>query len=148
SACPLRSPWSCTFCRMESSGRQPCCRKSAVLERLLQPEEQLKCGFLLLKVYCHPQSSFFAETPHNIRDYGEPVKEAVWLDLVKERLTEKVYTVPCFVRDVHLIFHNHKMFYKASDFGQIGLDLEAEFEKDLKEMFIFCKANENGFQIL
>uniref|UniRef100_A0A8C9JTC3 SP110 nuclear body protein n=1 Tax=Panthera tigris altaica TaxID=74533 RepID=A0A8C9JTC3_PANTA len=124
SACPLRNLWSCTFCRMESSGRQQCHGKSEVLEGLLQPEEQLIC------------------------DYGEPFKEAVWLDLVKERLTEKVYTVPCFVRDAHLIFHNHKMFYKASDFGQIGLDLEAEFEKDLKEMFIFCKANENSFQTL
>lgn len=48
-----------------------------------------------------------------IRDYGEPFKEAMWLDLVKERLTEKVYMVPCFVQDVHLIFHNHKMFYKV-----------------------------------
>uniref|UniRef100_A0A8C8XXY0 SP110 nuclear body protein n=1 Tax=Panthera leo TaxID=9689 RepID=A0A8C8XXY0_PANLE len=151
SACPLRNLWSCTFCRMESSGRQQCHGKSEVLEGLLQPEEQLKCGFLLLKAYCHPQSSFFAETPRNIShicDYGEPFKEAVWLDLVKERLPEKVYTVLCFVRDARLIFHNHKMFYKASDFGQIGLDLEAEFEKDLKEMFIFCKANENSFQTL
>ncbi|XP_060480057.1 sp110 nuclear body protein-like isoform X5 [Panthera onca] len=72
-----RNLWSCTFCRMESSGRQQCHGKSEVLEGLLQPEEQL-----------------------------------------------------------------------ASDFGQIGLDLEAEFEKDLKEMFIFCKANENSFQTL
>ncbi|KAF3824071.1 hypothetical protein GH733_008356 [Mirounga leonina] len=110
--------------------------------------ERLKCEFLLLKAYCHPQSSFFAETPPNIRDYGEPFKEAMWLDLVKERLTEKVYTVAWFVRDMRLIFRNHKAFYKASDFGQIGLDLEAEFEKDLKEVFIFCKANENSFQTL
>ncbi|XP_060480055.1 nuclear body protein SP140-like isoform X3 [Panthera onca] len=84
-----RNLWSCTFCRMESSGRQQCHGKSEVLEGLLQPEEQLIC------------------------DYGEPFKEAVWLDLVKERLTEKVYTVPCFVRDARLIFHNHKMFYKV-----------------------------------
>ncbi|XP_027960851.1 sp110 nuclear body protein isoform X3 [Eumetopias jubatus] len=144
-----RSPWSCTFCKIkESSGRQQCHGESEVLERQMQPEEQLKCEFLLLKAYCHPQSSFFAETPPNIRDYGEPFKEAMWLDLVKERLTEKVYTVAWFVRDMRLIFRNHKTFYKASDFGQIGLDLEAEFEKDLKEVFIFCKAKENSFQTL
>ncbi|XP_022357540.1 sp110 nuclear body protein [Enhydra lutris kenyoni] len=142
-----RSSWTCTFCRIkESSGRQPCHRESEVLERQMQPEERMKCEFLLLKAYCHPQSSFFAETPHNIRDYGEPFKEAMWLDLIKERLTENVYTVEWFVRDMRLIFSNHKTFYKASNFGQIGLDLEAEFEKNLKQVFIFCKANENSFQ--
>ncbi|EPQ17841.1 Sp110 nuclear body protein [Myotis brandtii] len=133
-----RSPWSCTFCRMkESSGSQQCLRESEVLTRQMGPEEQLKCEFLLLKTYCHPQSAFFAKIPSNIRDYAEPFKEAMWLDLVKERLTEKVYTVEWFVRDIRLIFHNHKTFYKASALGQIGLDLEAKFEKDLKEVLIF-----------
>lgn len=37
----------------------------------------------------------------------------MWLDLVKERLTEKVYTVTWFVRDMRLIFRNHKTFYKV-----------------------------------
>lgn len=37
----------------------------------------------------------------------------MWLDLVKERLTEKVYTVAWFVRDMRLIFRNHKTFYKV-----------------------------------
>lgn len=36
--------------------------------------------------------------------------------------------------------------FQASDFGQVGLDLEAEFEKDLKEVFIFHEASENSFQ--
>uniref|UniRef100_A0A4X1TJY1 SP110 nuclear body protein n=1 Tax=Sus scrofa TaxID=9823 RepID=A0A4X1TJY1_PIG len=136
-----RRPWSCTFCRMrEASGSQRCLRGSEGLARQMLPEEQLKCEFLLLKAYCHPQSSFFAETPCNIQDYGEPFKEAMWLDLVKERLTERVYTVAWFLRDMRLIFRNHQMFYKASDFGQIGLDLEAEFEKDLKKMFTVHEA--------
>ncbi|XP_068823257.1 sp110 nuclear body protein isoform X4 [Capricornis sumatraensis] len=142
-----RSPWSCTFCRIkESSGKQQGLQESEVRARSMQPEEQLKCEFLLLKAYCHPQSSFFAETPCNIRDYGEPFREAMWLDLVKERLTEKVYTMAWFLRDMRLIFHNHKTFFKASDFGQVGLDLEAEFEKDLKELLICHEASENSFQ--
>uniref|UniRef100_A0A8C2ND95 Sp110 nuclear body protein n=1 Tax=Capra hircus TaxID=9925 RepID=A0A8C2ND95_CAPHI len=108
-----RSPWSCTFCRIkESSGNQQGLQESEVRARSMQPEEQLKCEFLLLKAYCHPQSSFFAETPCNIRDYGEPFREAMWLDLVKERLTEKVYTMAWFLRDMRLIFHNHKTFFK------------------------------------
>ncbi|XP_073663260.1 sp110 nuclear body protein isoform X8 [Tursiops truncatus] len=116
---PLRSTWSCTFCRMkESSGSQQCLGESGVLARQMQPEEQLKCEFLLLKAYCHPQSSFFTEAPCNIRDYGEPFREAMWLDLVKERLAEKVYTVAWFLRDIRLIFRNHKTFYKATDFAQ------------------------------
>ncbi|XP_070241626.1 sp110 nuclear body protein isoform X5 [Bos mutus] len=142
-----RSPWSCTFCRMkESSGNQQGLQESEVWARSMQPEEQLKCEFLLLKAYCHPQSSFFAEIPCNIRDYGEPFREAMWLDLVKERLTEKVYTMAWFLRDMRLIFHNHKTFYKASDFGQVGLDLEAEFEKDLKEVLICHEVSDNSFQ--
>ncbi|KAM9085830.1 sp110 nuclear body protein isoform 4-T4 [Megaptera novaeangliae] len=143
-----RSPWSCTFCRMkESSGSQQCLGQSGILARQMQPEEQLKCEFLLLKAYCHPQSSFFTKIPCNIRDYGEPFREAMWLDLVKERLAEKVYTVAWFLRDMRLIFRNHKTFYKASDFGQVGLDLEAEFEKNLKEVLTFHEANKNSFQI-
>ncbi|KAM9085829.1 sp110 nuclear body protein isoform 3-T3 [Megaptera novaeangliae] len=119
-----RSPWSCTFCRMkESSGSQQCLGQSGILARQMQPEEQL------------------------IRDYGEPFREAMWLDLVKERLAEKVYTVAWFLRDMRLIFRNHKTFYKASDFGQVGLDLEAEFEKNLKEVLTFHEANKNSFQI-
>nr|XP_036853619.1 LOW QUALITY PROTEIN: sp110 nuclear body protein [Manis javanica] len=142
-----RSPWSCTFCRMrEASGGPQCHEEAEVLARLMRPEEQLKCEFLLLKAYCHPQSSYFAETPRNIHDYGEHFKEAMWLGLGKERLTEKVYTAAWFVRDMRLIFFNHKTFYKTSDFGQVGLDIEAEFEKSLKEVLIFCGSTENIFQ--
>ncbi|PNJ20278.1 SP110 isoform 7 [Pongo abelii] len=141
-----RTLWSCTFCRMKrSSGSQQCHHVSKILERQMQPQDQLKCEFLLLKVYCHPQSSFFTGIPFNIRDYGEPFQEAMWLDLVKERLITEMYTVAWFVRDMRLIFRNHKTFYKASDFGRVGLDLEAEFEKDLKDVLGFHEANGGGF---
>uniref|UniRef100_A0A2K5QYC5 SP110 nuclear body protein n=1 Tax=Cebus imitator TaxID=2715852 RepID=A0A2K5QYC5_CEBIM len=118
-----RTPWSCTFCRMKrSSGSQQGHHVSKILERQMQPPEQL------------------------IRDYGEPFQEAMWLDLVKERLITEMYTVAWFVRDMRLIFHNHKTFYKASAFGQVGLDLEAEFEKDLKDVFGFHEANDSSFR--
>ncbi|XP_045710799.1 sp110 nuclear body protein isoform X2 [Phyllostomus hastatus] len=142
-----RSPWSCTFCRVkESPGSQPCHGASEVPARPMGPEEQLKCEFILLKTYCHPQSTFFSKIPYNILDYSEPFKESMWLDLVKERLTEKVYTVAWFIRDMRLIFHNHKTFHKASDFGQVGLDLETEFEKAVKDMFIFHETKEKRSQ--
>ncbi|XP_030772997.1 sp110 nuclear body protein-like [Rhinopithecus roxellana] len=119
---PLRTLWSCTFCRMKrSSGSQQCHHVSKILERQMQPQDQL------------------------IRDYGEPFQEAMWLDLVKERLNTEVYTVAWFVRDMRLIFRNHETFHKASDFGKAGLDLEAEFEKDLKDVLGFHEASEGGF---
>lgn len=37
----------------------------------------------------------------------------MWLNLVKERLAEHFYTVSWFVRDVRLIFRNHREFYKV-----------------------------------
>lgn len=83
-----------------------------------------------------------------MNDYGEPFKEAMWLDLMKERLAEKEYTVEWFVRDMRLIFLNHKNFFKASNLSQIGLDLEENFEKDLNKLLIFHEANENRFQSL
>ncbi|XP_049624870.1 sp110 nuclear body protein [Suncus etruscus] len=143
-----RRPWSCTFCRMkEISGSQQCLQGSHALDRRMRPEEQLKCEFLLLKTYCHPQSVFFVNIPHNIEDYGEPFREAMWLNLVKERLAEHSYTVSWFVRDVRLIFQNHREFYKTSDFSYVGLDLEAEFEKNLKELLALCCTQENRFWI-
>uniref|UniRef100_A0A2I2YZT2 SP110 nuclear body protein n=1 Tax=Gorilla gorilla gorilla TaxID=9595 RepID=A0A2I2YZT2_GORGO len=120
-----RMLWSCTFCRMKrSSGSQQCHHVSKTLERQMQPQDQL------------------------IRDYGEPFQEAMWLDLVKERLITEMYTVAWFVRDMRLMFRNHKTFYKVSDFGQVGLDLEAEFEKDLKDVLGFHEANDGGFWTL
>lgn len=38
--------------------------------------------------------------------------------------------------------------FQASDFGKAGLDLEAEFEKDLKDVLGFHEASECGFWTL
>ncbi|KAK7809109.1 hypothetical protein U0070_012203, partial [Myodes glareolus] len=115
------TPWSCIFCRMQSLGSKQTHLESEVLQRQMVPQEQL------------------------FRETSVGITEPMWLDLIKKKLKGRDYShVKEFVQDVRLLFQNHKVTFKDRNFGQMGLRLESEFEKNFKEVFAIQNTNENS----
>ncbi|KAF6114772.1 hypothetical protein HJG60_010704 [Phyllostomus discolor] len=146
---PDRNPWSCIFCQMGENGpeNQPCHQESEVLERQMLSEEKLKCEFLLLKIYSCPESSFFASKPYYSKQAPRGLQKYMWLDKIRRKLTWNLYgRVKEFVRDMRLIFQNHRTFYRERKFIRLGLQLEAKFEDDFTNIFAVQKTSQNSSQ--
>ncbi|XP_036991395.2 nuclear body protein SP140-like protein isoform X2 [Artibeus jamaicensis] len=136
---PLRRPWSCTFCRIkESSGSQQCHRESEVLSRCMGPEEQLKCEFLLLEIYCHSDNISLEPMQRDkcSAETYQCMSNFMMLNKIKKNLSEQHYPkVESFMKDMRLIFQNHRAFNKDHGLYLLGINLEAEFEQNFKKVF-------------
>ncbi|XP_053453666.1 nuclear body protein SP140-like protein [Nycticebus coucang] len=145
-----RNPWSCIFCEIQAIQERcrespPCHQESEVLVKQMLPEEQLKCEFVLLKVYCDPKSSFFAGKPYYSRYGSQGPEKPMWLNKVKESLNKKMYPqVKGFVEDMRLIFQNHKELYEKNNFIRLGFQIENNFERNFKNTFSIQETSKNN----
>ncbi|XP_034511233.1 nuclear autoantigen Sp-100 isoform X4 [Ailuropoda melanoleuca] len=144
-----RNPWSCIFCRIEALPQsQQGHQVSEVLKRRMVPNEQLKCEFVLLKLYCFSKSLFSALRPHYSSDESHGPKKPMWLNKIKRKLNMKLYLlVGEFVQDMHLIFQNHRAFYKDNQkFTTPELQLKAIFENTFRNTFAIQETSQNSSQ--
>ncbi|XP_070278448.1 nuclear body protein SP140-like isoform X2 [Myotis yumanensis] len=133
-----RSPWRCTLCRVkECSGSQQSARESEVLVRLMGPESQLKCEFLLLMLYCHSESNGFPNIQrdnYRIENF-QCMADFLVLDEIKKKLIERRYlNVMEFMQDVRRIFLVHRASKKCNNFCW-GIRQEEKFELNFKQVF-------------
>ncbi|XP_043434065.1 nuclear autoantigen Sp-100 isoform X3 [Prionailurus bengalensis] len=149
-----RDPWSCIICRVEAIKErypqsQVCHQESEVLKRRMLPEEQLKCEFVLLKVYSCSKSSFFASKPHYGREASHGLRKPMWLSKIKKKLNMKLYIrVEGFVQDMSLIFQNHRAFYKNNQkFIRLGSQVEDVFQNNFRNTFAIQERSENSSQL-
>ncbi|XP_045650107.1 nuclear autoantigen Sp-100 isoform X7 [Ursus americanus] len=144
-----RNPWSCIFCRIEALPQsQQGHQVSEVLRRRMVPNEQLKCEFVLLKLYCFSKSLFSALRPHYSSDESHGPKKPMWLNKIKRKLNMKLYLlVGEFVQDMHLIFQNHRAFCKDNQkFTTPELQLKAIFENTFRNTFAIQETSQNSSQ--
>ncbi|XP_059023741.1 nuclear autoantigen Sp-100 isoform X12 [Mustela lutreola] len=145
-----REPWSCLFCMIKAlQPSQQCHQISEVLQRRMVPEEQLKCEFVLLKVYCCSKSPFFASRPHYSNNASHGPTKLMWLNKIKKKLNKKLYLrVKGFVQDMCLIFENHRAFYKDNQkFIKLGFQLEDIFMNTFGNIFAIQEIREHSFQL-
>ncbi|XP_045701671.1 nuclear body protein SP140-like protein [Phyllostomus hastatus] len=133
-----RNGWRCTSCTIDSLPKsQQHYRESEVLERQMEPQEKLKCAFLLLKLYGPLENGIFLKIPEN-ENYVEKASQCLerlrMLDKVKKSLNEGDYTkVEDFVQAMHTLFQDPKC--NNSELT------EEEFKKNFKEVFTIQETN-------
>nr|XP_020143638.1 uncharacterized protein LOC105862812 [Microcebus murinus] len=147
---PERNGWSCIFCKIKViQGRcpesQPRRQESEVLRMQMLPEEQLKCEFLLLKVYCYSKTLFIASKPYYSRVGSQGPQRPKWLDNVKKSLNKKKYPqVKGFVGDMRLVFQNDKLLYRKNKSTRLILKVQKNFEKNFKNIFAIQETSKNN----
>ncbi|XP_036609957.1 nuclear body protein SP140-like protein isoform X2 [Trichosurus vulpecula] len=147
--------WNCTFCKIrkkkekEGLENDPYQQEFMAIKQRMYPEQQLKCEFILMRMYCCRESFLFTGDPRHYKAYSSLVREPMWLDKVKERLSDETYnTVEGFVLDMRLIFYNCRKFNKDNHFGYLGAKLETKFERDFKAVFDIKGAGEEERRLL
>lgn len=135
-----RDPWFCIFCSIktiqENTSPNQSYQKSEVLLRPMDYMNDLKCKFLLLKMYSYSKSSFFVQKPHHSKGFPPGDPRSMCLNRIKDKLQRKKYLkVGAFVRDLSLIIENHKTVYKNKNISVLGYQLEVEFEANFKDIF-------------